>query len=104
MLRARKRITKKELKHDAMLETIYKVEKYVRSNSKLIMYGGSALLVVIVISVVLSTIFGGQFLTYYLSEMLPSFDWQLFDWLGRVLVAWPGPFEVFFGNWNLIDV
>ena len=53
MLRARKRITKKELKHDAMLESIYKVEKYVRSNSKLIMYGGSALLVVIVISVMM---------------------------------------------------
>ena len=53
MLRARKRITKKELKHDAMLESIYKVEKYVRSNSMLIMYGGSALLVVIVISVMM---------------------------------------------------
>ena len=53
MLRARKRITKKEIKHDAMLETIYKVETYVRHNSKLIIYGGSALLVVIVVSVMM---------------------------------------------------
>ena len=53
MLRARKKITKKELKHDAMLEMIYKVETYVRSNSKLIIYGGSALLAIILISVMM---------------------------------------------------
>ena len=52
----------------------------------------------------MSVIFGGEFLTYYASEMLPSFDWQLFNWLEHVLVEWPGPFEVYFGNWNLIDV
>lgn len=55
-------------------------------------------------SVCLSTVLGGQLLTFYLSELIPAFDWQLADWLGRVLVEWPGPFEVFFGNWNLIDV
>jgi len=68
------------------------------------MASGTTRTTVMVISIALSVIFGGQFLTYYLSQWLPSFDWQLFDWLGRVLVEWPGPFEVYFGNWNLIDV
>jgi ABC-type transport system involved in multi-copper enzyme maturation permease subunit len=65
---------------------------------------GTTRTAVLVMTVGLSVIFGGQLLTYYLSEMLPSFDWQLVDWLGRVMVEWPGPFEVYFGNWNLIDV
>ena len=65
---------------------------------------GTTRTAVIVMTVGLSVIFGGQLLTYYLSEMLPFFDWQLGDWLGRVLVEWPGPFEVYFGNWTLIDV
>ena len=68
------------------------------------MASGTTRTAVLVISVVLSVIFGGEFLTFYASEMLPSFDWHLFNWLGRVLVEWPGPFEVYFGNWNLIDV
>ena len=68
------------------------------------MASGTTRTTVIVISTVLSVIFGGEFLTFYASELLPSFDWHLFDWLGRVLVEWPGPFEVYFGNWNLIDV
>ncbi len=50
MLRARKKITKKELKHDAMLEAIYKVEIFVKSYSKQVMYGGIVFLAVIVIS------------------------------------------------------
>ena len=50
MLRARKRISKKELKHDAMLEAIYKVEVFVKKYSKQVMYGGAGLLAVIVIS------------------------------------------------------
>ncbi len=68
------------------------------------MASGTTRTMVIMISVFLSVIFGGQLLTYYLSELLPSFDWQLGDWLARVMVEWPGPFEVYFGNWNLIDV
>ena len=68
------------------------------------MASGTTRTAVIVISTAMSVIFGGEFLTYYASEMLPSFDWQLFNWLGHVLVEWPGPFEVYFGNWNLIDV
>jgi hypothetical protein len=58
----------------------------------------------IVMTTCLSVFFGGQLLTFYLTELVPSFDWYLTDWLARVLVEWPGPFEVFFGNWNLIDV
>ena len=68
------------------------------------MASGTTRTTVIVISTCLSVLFGGQFLTFYLSQMIPAFDWQLFVWLGRVLNEWPGPSEVFLGNWNLIDV
>ncbi len=65
---------------------------------------GTTRTAVIVMTVGLSVIFGGQLLTFYMSEHILAFDWQLFDWLERVMVEWPGPFEVYFGNWNLIDV
>ena len=65
---------------------------------------GTVRTAVIVTTVGLSVIFGGQLLTFYLSEYILAFDWQLFDWLERVMVEWPGPLEVYFGNWNLIDV
>ena len=68
------------------------------------MASGTVRTAVIVMSVGLSVLFGGQLLTYYLSELLPSFDWQLFVWFERIMVEWPGPLEVYFGNWNLIDV
>ena len=68
------------------------------------MASGTTRTMVIVMSVGLTVILGGQLLTFYLSELLPAFDWQLGDWLARVMVEWPGPFEVYFGNWNLIDV
>lgn len=68
------------------------------------MASGTKRTTVIVMSVGLSALIGGQLLTFYLSEFLPGFDWQLADWLARALTEWPGPFEVFFGNWNLIDV
>ncbi len=68
------------------------------------MASGTTRTMVIVMSVGLSVILGGQLLTFYLSELLPAFDWQLGVWLEHVLVEWPGPFEVYFGNWNLIDV
>ena len=68
------------------------------------MASGTMRTTVIVMSVCLTVILGGQLLTFYLSELLPAFDWQLADWFGRVMVEWPGPFEVVFGNWNLIDV
>ena len=53
MLRARKKITKKELKHDAMLEAIYKIETFVKSYSKQVAYGGIGLLALIVVSVMM---------------------------------------------------
>jgi len=65
---------------------------------------GTTRTAVLVVTVGLSVLFGGQLLTFYLSEHILAFDWQLFDWFGRVMVEWPGPFEVYFGNWNLIDV
>ena len=68
------------------------------------MASGTTRTTVIVMTTGLSVILGGQLLTYELSQLLPGFDWQLVDWLDHVLVEWPGPFEVFFGNWNLFDV
>ena len=53
MLRARKRITKKELKHDAMLEAMYKVETFMKRYSKQVMYGGAGLVALIVVSVMM---------------------------------------------------
>ena len=53
MLRARKKITKKELKHDAMLEAIYKIETFVKSYSKQVAYGGIGLLALIAVSVMM---------------------------------------------------
>jgi len=79
--------------------------------ASLLMYGllfamasGTTRTTVMVISVCLSVFLGGQLFTFYLSELHPTFDWQLADWVGRVLTEWPGPFEVYAGNWNLIDV
>jgi hypothetical protein len=68
------------------------------------MASGTVRTATLVVSVGLTVLFGGEFLTFYLSEMLPAFDWHLFDWVERVMVEWPGPLEVYFGNWNLIDV
>ena len=53
MLKARKRITKKELKHDPMLESIYKIETFVREYSKQALYGGGALVAIIVLAVMM---------------------------------------------------
>ena len=53
MLRARKRITKKDIKHDAMLEAIYKIETFVKRYSKQVTYGGVGLLALIVVSVMM---------------------------------------------------
>ena len=53
MLRARKHITKKEIKHDAMLESIFKIETFIKGNSKLVLYGTVAIVAIIVISIMM---------------------------------------------------
>ncbi len=68
------------------------------------MASGTMRTTVIVLSVLFTVGFGGQLVTFYMSEFIPSFDWQLGVWLESAMLEWPGPFEVFFGNWNLIDV
>ena len=40
MLRPKKKITKKDIKHDAMLETLYKAQKYYDANVKKVKFGG----------------------------------------------------------------
>jgi len=51
MLRARKRITKKELKHDPMLETIFRVETFFKSHSKEVIYGAIGIAAIFVVSI-----------------------------------------------------
>ena len=53
MLRARKKISKKELKHDPMLEMIFKIETYFRNHSKEIGYGAIGVVALVIISVML---------------------------------------------------
>jgi len=53
MLRARKKISKKELKHDPMLEMIFKVETFFRSRSKEIGYGAIGAVALLVVGVML---------------------------------------------------
>lgn len=40
----------------------------------------------------------------WLVELNQLEGWSLTQWLLERLVRWPGPFEVFSGNWMLIDV
>ena len=53
MLRARKKISKKELKHDPMLETMFKVETFFRTYSKQALYGSIGLVALVIVSIVL---------------------------------------------------
>ncbi len=47
---------------------------------------------------------GGDAVTEFISTLSPEFEWSMGVWVTQVVTEWPGPFEVFFGNWNLIDV
>ena len=53
MLRARKKISKKELKHDPMLEMIFKVETFFRNHSKEIGYGVIGVVALLVVGIML---------------------------------------------------
>ena len=55
MLRARKKITKKELKQDALLEGLYNVESFIKDNSKLVTYGALAFIAIIIVSIMMIT-------------------------------------------------
>lgn len=43
-------------------------------------------------------------MTDYASAVVPGFAFNFSTWLVESLIEWPGPFEVFSGNWSLIDV
>ena len=47
---------------------------------------------------------GGEAVTDFISTLSPGFEWSMGVWFTQIVTEWPGPFEVFFGNWNLIDV
>jgi hypothetical protein len=52
-------------------------------------------------------LFLGELVPGWVGEMLhfqPLYEFSLLDWILRASVSWPGPFEVFTGNWMLIDV
>ena len=49
MLKARKRITKKEIKHDPFLESIYQTKEYFEKNVKIITRAGIGLVAVLIV-------------------------------------------------------
>jgi hypothetical protein len=49
MLKARKRITKKEIKHDPFLESIYQTKEYFEKNVKTITRAGIGLVAVLIV-------------------------------------------------------
>lgn len=53
MLRARKKLSKKELKHDPMLESIFRVETFFKTYSKQSLYGFIAIIGLVVVSIIL---------------------------------------------------
>lgn len=53
MLRARKRISKKELKHDPMLEFIFKVEMFVRNRSRELGYGAIGVVALLIVGIMM---------------------------------------------------
>ena len=52
MLRARKKISKKDLKHDPMLEAIFKIETFFKSYSKEALYGVIGIIALIVVGII----------------------------------------------------
>ena len=50
MLKARKRITKKEIKHDPFLESIYQTKEYFEKNVKTITRAGIGLIAVLIVT------------------------------------------------------
>jgi hypothetical protein len=59
----------------------------------------------ILISVLLGVIVLDGIIVGYFRDAFPLLgEFSLVGWLSRAVVSWPGPFEVFFGNWMLVDV
>lgn len=59
---------------------------------------------VIVLSSFMGMIILTAIMTDYASAVVPGFAFDFSAWLVESLLEWPGPFEVFSGNWSLIDV
>ena len=59
---------------------------------------------VMVLGGFIALFFGAAIATEYASAIVPGFAFNLSTWLVESLVEWPGPFELFSGNWSLIDV
>jgi hypothetical protein len=52
-------------------------------------------------------VLAGELLLPFLGSALnvvPLENWRFMDWFLGVATSWPGPFEVYAGNWMLIDV
>lgn len=55
----------------------------------------------------LALLFLGQVVPPFLGEVFhfqPLYEFSLVEWLLTAVLDWPGPFEVYTGNWMLIDV
>lgn len=68
------------------------------------MAAGTIRTTVIVLSTLVGLVVFSGLATNYAAELIPGFAFNFTDWLVRSVVEWPGPFDVFAGNWSLIDV
>ncbi len=59
---------------------------------------------VIVLSTFVGTMVVFGIMTDYASAVVPGFAFNFSTWIVEALIEWPGPFELFSGNWSLIDV
>lgn len=68
--------------------------------------GGSTIrTVMILLTVVVAFVILGELGAGALEEMYPALErFNAGEWLFDLLITWPGPFEVFTGNWMLVDV
>lgn len=58
--------------------------------------------------IIFSSIFGGILVLALASDLMvvaiPGWEWSVNVFIERALMEWPGPLQVFSGNWTLIDV
>jgi hypothetical protein len=58
--------------------------------------------------IVFSALFGGVLVVTLAGDLLatavPGWEWSISQFLKHAFTEWPGPFQVFSGNWALIDV
>jgi hypothetical protein len=68
------------------------------------MASGTTRTVGLILGGIVVAVVGAQMASIYLGHFIPGTQTNPITWFVGLLVKWPGPFNVFFGNWMLIDV